>query len=324
MHVIAMESFTETQWADCYAFYERIYQECYPHRELPSRRSFLQNPGPYTTVATGLHGFALCTGAEWLACCHYKVNAEQSVLTSEVKFKKASFDPLSASAMVHALRDIARTHKLEVLQMVAETTTVRDFFIDSGDFQKVGCVRESVLDLNYLDHVQQKQWRKVAHTFQLKLMDWDDPLTADAAVALYNQGIEDVPIEDVVGSPVREDRRYFINLRTQLRTRNRELVTFGLYDGADLAGLALFECGREEPKTFMIHYTGIARSHRRQQLGKALKAWTVDQLRLTFPSMRYLVTGNHQTNGPILRINDAMGFRVRAEFTMLRYQHNIE
>lgn len=94
-------------------------------------------------------------------------------------------------------------------------------------------------------------------------------------------------------------------------------------DWIALVGISIFECRRENPQTFLIHYTGINRKYRNRGLGKGLKAASLMQLRRDFPNIRYMVTGNEETNVPMLKINLAMGFTVRTEFTMLRYQEVI-
>jgi GNAT superfamily N-acetyltransferase len=58
--------------------------------------------------------------------------------------------------------------------------------------------------------------------------------------------------------------------------------------------------------------TLVLREHRGHRLGLAVKLANLAQLQSTFPSARRIVTGNAQENGPMIAVNEMMGFEVTA------------
>jgi ribosomal protein S18 acetylase RimI-like enzyme len=139
-------------------------------------------------------------------------------------------------------------------------------------------------------------------------------------VAVHNESHADVPFQDAVGMIRTREASYFLDWVARLQANDMVMPAFGLYFQDQVAGLALFEMRAVHPKTASIIYTGVARAFRRRGLGRHLKASTTLRLMELYPGLRFLVTGNEETNQPILSINKAMGFEVKSEFTMLRYQ----
>ncbi len=318
MIVIPIQNFGTNEWEIYYRFHRLIHQECYPFRDMPERETFLQSPRLLTTSTSDLSGFILSHRETWIGCCHYSINSSLGLLTSEVKFLKASFNPDSANAMLNALLQICRDHGIPALQMVAETDEVKEYYMSNGDFLKVGEVRESVLDIAQLDQAQQENWLHLVSDCDLKTLDWNNELS-DAAAALHNEGSRDMPLQNVIAPPRQYSRAFWINHRKKLQAYDHDLLTYGLYRNSEIIGLAMFEYQKVNPQTFSIQFTGIDRRFRGRGLAKGLKAITVKNLCANYPRFRYAVTGNEETNGPMLHINLAMGFRIRSTLTMLRY-----
>jgi GNAT superfamily N-acetyltransferase len=75
----------------------------------------------------------------------------------------------------------------------------------------------------------------------------------------------------------------------------------------------------------LIHqqFTGVRPDARGRGLGKWIKAAMLLHVRELYPDARWIVTENAQSNGPMLRINRAMGFkayRTAVEYQMTREQ----
>jgi hypothetical protein len=203
--------------------------------------------------------------------------------------------------------------------MIAEHHCIVQHYISTGRFEKVGQVRESVLDLSRLDHGLIMSWAGTHAEFTLRPMSWNDSASLDALVQIYNETAADVPFQNAVGMFQPRDPSFFLDWVTRMERNDLQLLSFGLFCQDQLAGLALFDARAKDPKTALIGYTGIGRAFRKKGLGKQLKALSTLALMNLHPSLKFIVTANEETNVPMLKINRAMGFEPRAEFTMLRY-----
>jgi GNAT superfamily N-acetyltransferase len=58
--------------------------------------------------------------------------------------------------------------------------------------------------------------------------------------------------------------------------------------------------------------TLVLREHRGHRLGLAVKLANLEYLGATFPTVRLIITGNAQENGPMIAINELLGFEVAA------------
>ena len=64
--------------------------------------------------------------------------------------------------------------------------------------------------------------------------------------------------------------------------------------------------------------TLVLREHRGHRLGLAVKLANLVRLEAAFPSVRRVLTGNAQENGPMIAVNEMMGFEVVATETLWR------
>ena len=64
--------------------------------------------------------------------------------------------------------------------------------------------------------------------------------------------------------------------------------------------------------------TLVLQEHRGHRLGLAVKLANLAQLEARFPSVRRVLTGNAQENGPMIAVNEMMGFEVVATVTLWR------
>lgn len=314
------ESFTAEAWLGYYRLSQAILQETYPYRDMVSEEQFLRDPRPLFLMNSGLSCLVLCRNGRMIALSHYRLDHTHSVCTAEIKFLKAEFADDAAAEMVKALLAIGQEHQLQGLQMIVENSQILQHYQNTGHFQKVGRVRESVLDLQTLNATLMESWQNANPGFDLRPLSWTDSHDVAAIVDIYNETNADVPYQNAVGMIRNREASYFLDWVARMQANDLAMPAFGLYFQDQLAGLALFEIRAVNPKTATIIYTGVARAFRQRGLGRHLKASSTLHLMRLYPSLRFIVTANEETNQPMLSINMAMGFEVKAEFTMLRYQ----
>ncbi len=319
LQVIPMNTLDRKGWSSLYTLYTDIFQESYPYRELPDREVFLKSPQPINAMTSGIEGIILMEGERMIACAHFRIQEDKSICTSEVKFLQKAFHPHSAEAIKDRLVRICKERKINVLQMVAEHESVRNYYIDRGEFKKVGQVRESFLDITTVDWSLVSRWQKMPTGFNLQIVDFNKESELDEIVRLYNETMKDVPYQEAEGVRRIHDRKFFKDILSNLANQGSHMLAYLLYAQDKAIGVATFDGIIEQPKSFLVGYLATSQEYRRQALAKAVKALTLIDLKHRYPSFRYIVTGNEETNMPILRINQALGFRAASEYTMLRY-----
>ncbi|HET9237858.1 MAG TPA: hypothetical protein VFO10_11435 [Oligoflexus sp.] len=319
IEVKRQEHFSAEDWLGYYRLNQAIFQETYPYRDMVSEEQFLRDPRPLFLMNSGLRCLVLFRNGRMIALSHYRLDSSHSVCTAEVKFLQAGFDDLSSKEMVKTLLAIRDENQLEILQMIVENAQVVQHYQNTGHFQKVGQVRESVLDLQQLDLNLMASWQSQNQGFTLKALSWNDARDVAALVDIYNESNADVPFQNAVGMVRTREASYFLDWVARLQVNDMTMPAFGLYCQDQIAGLALFELRAANPMTATIIYTGVARIFRKRGLGRHLKASSTLHLLGIFPGLRFIVTANEETNLPMLNINIAMGFAVKSEFTMLRY-----
>jgi len=78
----------------------------------------------------------------------------------------------------------------------------------------------------------------------------------------------------------------------------------------EAAGLTLVEVGPERPDWGFQALTAVAREHRGHRLGLRLKLAMLDLLARQEPQVEHVLTGNGETNGHMIGINETLGYRV--------------
>jgi len=79
-------------------------------------------------------------------------------------------------------------------------------------------------------------------------------------------------------------------------------------DGA-ISGMTEMMFQPEKPHYVYQDLTGVIPEYRGRGLGKWLKAAMLDYVRQTLPDTHWVITGNANSNGPMLAINHALGFK---------------
>ncbi|RYZ80272.1 MAG: N-acetyltransferase [Proteobacteria bacterium] len=318
--ILKFEEITGALWQDCFEFYRQISEESYPHREFSHGLSSARNLTVSEAFAMGLDGFFIISSGKIQAACHYRYDHDRNLVVSEVKFLRSTFNPTIAEYMENKLVELCRNNLNASLQMVVENEEVHSFYRSNGKFHKVGEVVESVLELANLNQAILNSWLIKDAAFEVRSVQWSDPKELRSFVTVFNETGKDVPFQDAEGIVKNRSLEYFMERAEKSANRNRIWLRYGLFMHKQLVGIILFEGQLDSPRTLYIEATGIQREYRGRGLGKFLKAASTIDLSRKFPSLRYLATGNEESNAPMLRINRSMGFIPRSFFTMLRYR----
>ncbi len=158
-----------------------------------------------------------------------------------------------------------------------------------------------------------------------EVLDWTDAAPADLVEAwarLRGRMSTDTPVDDRPDEPevwdtdrVRDSERQFtVQGRTCLVSAARDRVS------GELVAYTMVSVAVAEPGTAFQEDTLVASGHRGHGLGLRLKRRTLGRLAVASPATVELLTWNSSTNGPMLAVNAALGYRVRAEELRVRLE----
>jgi mycothiol synthase len=180
--------------------------------------------------------------------------------------------------------------------------------------------RTNQLIVEELDPVLMKTWRDQGPRAEYELGWWEGAYpeseidaVCDLMAVMNTAPRDDLEIEDQEWTPeiVRQGEdsmRQRSIQRSTLYARHRA--------SGELAGYT--EVFYDPAKSHVLQQgdTGVLPKHRGHGLGKWLKATMVERLPRDWPDVRFMRTDNANSNAPMLKINDAMGFRPYKEWTI--------
>lgn len=158
-----------------------------------------------------------------------------------------------------------------------------------------------------------------------EVLDWIDSAPEDLVegwARLRGRMSTDIPVDERPDEPevwdaarVRDsERRFAAQGRTCLVSAARDRVS------GDLVAYTMLSVAPGDPGTGFQEDTLVAAAHRGHGVGLRLKRRTLARLTATFPATVEVLTWNSSTNGPMLAVNAALGYRVRAEEVRVRLQ----
>jgi GNAT superfamily N-acetyltransferase len=132
-------------------------------------------------------------------------------------------------------------------------------------------------------------------------------------VELLNQLAVDAPTGDIDFEAGRMTVEIYREQMERRRRSGREvLVTVALKDGAVVAHSTLSVPARGKELPHLNQWgTFVHREHRGHRLGLAVKAANLRLVQKLFPERTLLHTTNSPANGPMVAINEQIGFRQR-------------
>lgn len=89
----------------------------------------------------------------------------------------------------------------------------------------------------------------------------------------------------------------------------RHYVAFTREPSGKISGITDIATYPDKPDRIIQWFTGVDPEERGRGLGKWLKAYMLSQIRKRYPDARWVITGNANSNDPMLHINHKLGFR---------------
>jgi mycothiol synthase len=174
--------------------------------------------------------------------------------------------------------------------------------------------RQSRLMVAELDGAQQDEWIAApkAREAGYRVVSFVEPVPAEhlAAWVAAKDAMADAPLDDVewVHEPTTADWVRAVERVHQAR----EVDVFGslaLAPDGEAAGMTAIFIVADRPRFAHQEDTAVVPAHRGYGLGRWLKAANLRQALEAVPEVELVQTYNAETNGPMLDINVAMGFR---------------
>lgn len=180
--------------------------------------------------------------------------------------------------------------------------------------------RTNQLSLGNLDPALMRMWREQGPRKEFELGWWEgaypeaeiDAICALRAV-MNTAPSDDLEVEDQVWTPEMVHQQ-------QESLRKREIDRRTLFarhrPSGELAGYTEVFYDGALPHVLQQGDTGVLPKYRGHGLGKWLKATMVEQVPREWPEVKFIRTGNANSNAPMLKINHAMGFRPYKDWTI--------
>ena len=220
------------------------------------------------------------------------------------------------SVMVRHLMDEARrVGRTSALTGAWESRASRGF----AEAHEFALKSQAISRRQYLDEVDRAELARVydeaaAHATSYELLRLPGPTPPDLldAVAELTGAINDAPLDDLeVEDEVftAERVRDYERANEGRQTRWYRLVARHRDTGV-LAGHSVVAVEAERPEIGNQHDTSVLREHRGHRLGLLLKTGMLGWLQEVEPQLRTVDTWNTETNGPMIAINERLGYRV--------------
>lgn len=152
-----------------------------------------------------------------------------------------------------------------------------------------------------------------AHHGDYRLRSWSGPCPddlLDGYVALKRRFMSEVPLGDMDYEPEQWDAaRVRADEERQRGQQRTTYTTVAIAPDGALAGHTVLVVPGHDPGKVFQDDTLVLPPHRGHRLGLALKVANLRAVQRAHPDRRVLHTWNAEANGPMVAVNDAMGFR---------------
>jgi GNAT superfamily N-acetyltransferase len=213
--------------------------------------------------------------------------------------------------LLRAAAEVARRAGRTKLHLYAVEGSAGDRFLEGSGAKYVFLARRSRCLVAQIDRAEMERWAAARPGYTI--LTWDAPTPEqhleDYAGVLHVMNtapLQDLDYEDevITADLVRGHEQTIVSRKAT------KWVSVARHDASgQLVGLSeLFFDGFRHDRVGQWN-TGVDPAHRGHGLGRALKATNALRLLDERPAARFIETENQDENGPMLAINDAMGFR---------------
>ena len=127
------------------------------------------------------------------------------------------------------------------------------------------------------------------------------------------------PRDDVEGISYTLTPDEFMKVTRRLEEQKIErLIICTRHPDGTLSGMTDFYYHQAKPTHASVGLTGVRQEYQGHGLGKWLKAAMMLDIHARYPEVSYVDTNNFNNNGPMLSINDRMGFKLFEQFVFYK------
>ncbi|WP_054533924.1 GNAT family N-acetyltransferase [Herpetosiphon geysericola] len=234
----------------------------------------------------------------------------------------------------HRGRGLARRLLREMLPVVVEAertvivgTTTQAVAAGEHFAQKLGAEARLKTQINQLvlaeiDEQLLQQWlqpnQQLSARFELGMWQGPYPEAELAAIVALYEVMNQQPYDDLDYEPLHFSPEQLRELeQTQLANGMQRWTCYVRERATNaLAGYTEIFWHRERPHVVQQGDTGVFEHYRNYGLGRWLKAAMVDYMRRELPMVQFVRTTNANSNAPMLKINQALGFKPYLAQTM--------
>lgn len=266
--------------------------------------------------------YALVDGDEVRVVAHLELehDPENAHIASAEIFGLAHHLDAARLALAHMLDVAESDSRTSFMAWGPNSDTHHGFWTAAGGVRQY-IERLSALDTTVVDPGLMAEWieQRNERAGDVELVRWVGPAPEEhmAAWIRSRNAMNDAPTDGldindylVTEADIREDE----DARTALGTRLMHIL--GLTPDGEPVGHTSVHVNTFRPAASGQWDTVVLDAHRRRGIGRWLKAEMWRWLREVEPDVTRLLTGNAESNDPMLGINVAMGYRPVAEFAV--------
>ncbi|WP_371552403.1 GNAT family N-acetyltransferase [Streptomyces sp. NBC_00554] len=213
--------------------------------------------------------------------------------------------------LLEAAVDAARNEDRRSLLAQAEDASPGDLFLTAGGFRRVLALTYARLPLADVDRARITEVTQRPHP-GYELTHWDGAVPAELAQTFADsrRAMDDMPMEGTDYGTVVWDVDRVLSVAEVIAKRGELLHTVAAVDRSDgsIAGFSELVVPGDGHGDGQHYGTGVLPEHRGHGLGLWMKAESIRLARLRHPELGGLLTDTADSNAPMLRINDELGY----------------